>query len=144
MKNLAAEDVADRQEITELVFSLGVALDEGRFEDLPTILTEDATASTPGGSVQGIDAVVAQASRNHSPDLGIQHVISNVLIDKDGDQADVRANLVATFASRSTLSPLFTLGEVYRFRARRTSEGWRLCQVATTPVWTTGSRDALT
>ena len=60
----------------------------------------------------------------------------------DGDRAEVRANLIATFApSVGTLpEPTFTLGEVYRFEAARTAQGWRLSRIETTPVWATGTR----
>lgn len=136
-------ELTDRNEITALVYRVGAALDEGRFEDLRSVYTQDATASTPGGSVQGIDALIAQASRNHSPEQRIQHVITNVLIDFDGDRAQVRSNLIVRFASRASLSePHFTLGEVYSFDAKRTADGWRLTRVETTPVWTVGSREA--
>lgn len=132
-------ELAARNEITDLVYRLGVSLDDGRFDELRSIFTEDSTASTPGGSVEGIDALIAQASRNHSREQRNHHVITNVLIDLDGEQAKVRANLVVTFARDAV--PYFTLGEVYRFDAKRTSDGWRLSRVASTPVWTTGSRD---
>src|SRR5438045_7088963 len=87
-----------RNDITDLVYRLGVSLDDGRFDELRSIFTEDATASTPGGSVEGIDALIAQASRNHSREQRNHHVITNVLVDLDGEQAKVRANLVVTFA----------------------------------------------
>jgi hypothetical protein len=142
-------ELLDRDEIATLVHRLGACLDEARFDDLRTLFTPDAVASTPGGVAEGIDAVIAQASRNHSPDDGIQHLISGVLVDPDGDTATVRANLVVTFARR-TPAPAASaasaasgpaprapaaLGEVYRFAARRTPAGWRLTRVATTPVW---------
>ena len=132
-------ELVARNAITELVYRLGVALDDGRFDDLRSIFTEDSTASTPGGSVEGIDALIAQASRNHSRERRNHHVITNVLVDLDGERADVRANLVVTFARDAV--PYFTLGEVYRFDARRTPDVWRLSRVESTPVWTTGSRD---
>jgi 3-phenylpropionate/cinnamic acid dioxygenase small subunit len=132
-------ELVARNAITELVYRLGVALDDGRFDELRSIFTEDSTASTPGGSVEGIDALIAQASRNHSRERRNHHVITNVLIDLDGERADVRANLVVTFARDAV--PYFTLGEVYRFDARRTPDGWRLSRVESTPVWSTGSRD---
>ena len=132
-------ELVARNAITELVYRLGVALDDGRFYDLRSIFTEDSTASTPGGSVEGIDALIAQASRNHSRERRNHHVITNVLVDLDGERADVRANLVVTFARDAV--PYFTLGEVYRFDARRTPDGWRLSRVESTRVWTTGSRD---
>ncbi|WP_280311822.1 nuclear transport factor 2 family protein [Nocardia abscessus] len=137
-------ELLDRQQITALVDRLGRALDEGRFDDLRAIYTSDATAKTPGGTAEGRDALIAQASRNHSDDKRIQHLIGNVLIDLRGDAADVRANLIATFAPASSdgtiPQPRFTLGEIYRFDAVRTGEGWRLSRVQTTPVWSTGTR----
>lgn len=136
-------ELLDRQEITALVDRLGRALDEGRFDDLREIYTPGATAKTPGGTAEGRDALIAQASRNHSQQLRIQHVIGNVLIDLRGDTAQVRANLIATFAlaaGETVPRPVYTLGEVYRFDSVRTGEGWRLSRVETTPIWSTGER----
>ncbi|WP_454199042.1 nuclear transport factor 2 family protein [Nocardia sp. Marseille-Q1738] len=137
-------DMLDRQQITALVDRLGRALDEGRFDDLRAIYTPDATAKTPGGTAEGRDALIAQASRNHTDDKHIQHVISNVLVDLRGDAADVRANLIATFAPAATNGtipqPQYTLGEIYRFDAVRTAEGWRLSRVQTIPIWSNGTR----
>ncbi|MGO4614618.1 nuclear transport factor 2 family protein [Nocardia sp. 2YAB30] len=137
-------DVLDRHQITALVDRLGRALDEGRFADLRAIYTSEATAKTPGGTADGRDALIAQASRNHTDDKRIQHFISNVIIDLRGDTADVRANLIATFAPAATSGsipqPQYTLGEIYRFDAVRTAEGWRLSRVETTPIWSTGTR----
>jgi hypothetical protein len=119
-----------------LVHRLGVCLDEARFEELRALFVEDASATTAGRTAEGIDAVIAQASRNHSADDQIQHVVSNVLVDLDGGRATVRANLLATFVRRAGgPDGRYSLGEVYRFGAVRTASGWRLTRVATTPVW---------
>jgi SnoaL-like domain len=138
--------LADREEITDVVSRLGACLDDGRFDDLRSLLVEDATARTPGGEARGRDAVVAQASRNHRPDQPIQHVITNPLIELDGDRATVRANLVVHFAQPleeglpGLAPPLqFTLGEVYRIAVVRTPDGWRLARIETTPVWASGT-----
>jgi hypothetical protein len=143
--NDAVRQLIDRDEITRLIYRLGVCLDEGRFDEMAAILTEDATARTPGGEARGRDALIAQAGRNHTADQHIQHVVTNVLITLDDDRADVRANLIATFAAaagaaRLAPEPTFTLGEVYRFEAVRTAGGWRLSLIQTIPVWSTGSR----
>lgn len=141
----ATQQLIDRDAIARLVHRLGVALDEGRFEHLRSIFTPDATASTPGGTASGIDAVVAQASRNHTPDSVTQHVITGVLadVDESGSAAAVRANLVVVFADRAGGGPIappatFTLGETYRFTAARTAAGWRLSRVETVPLWRLG------
>ncbi|MGW3541622.1 nuclear transport factor 2 family protein [Nocardia niigatensis] len=139
-------DLADKFEITELVHRLGRALDEGDWDELAALYTADATARTPGGLAVGRRALVTQASRNHSPDRRIQHVISGILVDLDGDTATVRANLVVIFAWGPAqdpslgAQPRLTLGEVYRFDAVRTTEGWRFSSVASNPVWSVGTR----
>ncbi|MEU7767155.1 nuclear transport factor 2 family protein [Nocardia sp. NPDC049190] len=137
-------EALDHHQITALIDRLGRALDEGRFDELRAIYTADATAQTPGGIAEGRDALITQARRNHSADQRIQHLISNVMVDIRGDAADVRANLVATFApaapAGAIAAPQFTLGEIYRFDAVRTAQGWRLSRVQTTPLWSTGTR----
>jgi SnoaL-like domain len=128
--------LAERDEITRLVYRLGACLDEGRFDGMRDLFVDDAVASTPGGVAEGIDALIAQASRNHSPDAGIQHLITNVLVDLEGDRATVRANLFVTFARPAGESDApSALGEVYRFVARRASSGWRLARVEAHPIW---------
>ncbi|WP_067717092.1 nuclear transport factor 2 family protein [Nocardia yamanashiensis] len=140
------QELVDRSEIADLVDRLGRALDEGRFDELGALYTPDATAKTPGGFAPDRAALVAQAARNHSPDRHIQHFITNTIVDLDGDTATVRANLMAVFApaatdpARPTPNPEYTLGEVYRFDARRTPEGWRLTRVETSSVWESGTR----
>jgi len=124
----------DRFAITDLVYALGAALDEHRFDDLRDLFIEDATAATPGGVAQGRDAVIAQATRNHLKYARLQHSMTNVLVDLDGDRASVRANLHATFAGETGV-PELVLGAVYRFQALRTGEGWRLAGLEVTPIW---------
>jgi hypothetical protein len=126
-------------EIATLVHRLGLCLDEGRFDELRTLLTDDATAFTGGGRSDGADAVVAQARRNHGA-VPVQHAITDVLVDLDADgtSAAVRANLAVTFVAVDTLAPTRTVGSVYHFTARETPAGWRLASVATEPVWLVG------
>jgi len=132
----AVAELVERDEIVRLVYRLGVCLDEGRFDDMRSLFVDDAVASTPGGVAEGIDALIAQAARNHSPEDRIQHLIGNVLVDLDGDRATVRANLVVSFAHPDAdPDTLSALGEVYRFVARRSPSGWRLARVESHPVW---------
>jgi ketosteroid isomerase-like protein len=129
-------DLADRLDIEQAVSALGRCLDERDFDALRGVFTEDATVTTPGGTAVGHAAVVEQARRRHSIDDGIQHVITNMLIDREGDQATVRANLLVSFARAGASDPRpFLLGEVYRFGLRRTPEGWRIASLRSTPKW---------
>jgi SnoaL-like domain len=127
-------ELIDRSEITELVTRLGNWLDEKRWDEARSILTEDVTAKTSGGSAAGVDQVAEQARRNHV--VPTQHVITNVMIDLDGDRATVRANLIATFVGGSDGSgPHSQRGERYCFEAVRSPTGWRLSHVEARPVW---------
>jgi SnoaL-like domain len=141
--------LADRVEITDLVYRLGVVLDEHGFERMGSLLTDDVTASTPGGTSRGQAAVIAQAERIHTTAERIHHVITDVLVDfdEDGDRARVRANLLVHFApaeapSGAAVAPTVTCtqGQVYRLDAVRTTDGWRLSTVETSPVWMSGAR----
>ena len=142
----------DRVTVTDLVSRLGLYLDEGRFDEMPLLFTEDATASTPGGTARGRETIVALAQRNHRPEFARQHLSSNVIVELDGDRARVRANLVVQVApppspdaptqTPAALAPTlgFTLGEVYDIECVRTSDGWRFSRVDTVPVWMWGER----
>jgi hypothetical protein len=151
MDTINTQELVDRTEIGDLVFRLGVVLDEGRFDEMPDLFVEDATARTPGGVATGREAVIAQAKKNHRPDQHIQHLVSNVLVDVDvdGDRAKVRANLVVHFAPSEPTGAdpaphvQYILGEVYHLDAQRGADGWRLARVETIPVWMSGTRPAV-
>jgi len=137
------QQLGDRQAIADLITRLGLMLDEKRFDEAASILADEVTVKTPGGSAQGRDAVAAQARRNHT--VRTQHVITNVLIQLSGDRAQARANLTATFApdpgarlvvnGQEQRDSYLALGEVYRLGAVRTEDGWRLSRIETDPVW---------
>nr|WP_273378444.1 nuclear transport factor 2 family protein [Actinopolymorpha pittospori] len=111
-------------------------LDEKRFDDTRSIFTEDATGEFPSGPVRGADALADQALRNHRDYERTQHVTTNVLIEVDGDNATVGANLVATLVPRADVpDSRLTIGERYRFEAVRTAAGWRFSRVEVRPVW---------
>ena len=142
------QQLVDRNEIADLVHRLGVVLDDGKFDDLRALLTEDASVRTPGGTAEGREAVIAQARRNHPPKQPIQHVITNILVDLNGARAQARANLVVYFGppAGTPNSPVpvappveYTTGEVYQYELVRTSEGWRFSRIQTTPVWRSGT-----
>jgi len=140
------QQLDDRTEITDLVYRLGICLDEGRFDDLRELVVEDATVRTPGGRSEGREALIAQARRNHPADQGSQHVVTNVLVDLDGDRAKVRANLVVHITTPDDAPtdapappPRGTIGEVYRFELTRTPEGWRFSRIETVPLWVSGT-----
>ena len=132
------QGIFDRQAIADLISGLGLWLDEKRFDEARSILSEDVTVDSPGGSTQGVDLVADQGRRNHDVD-STQHVITNIVIDLEGDQATATANLIATFVEDADEAP-YSLGARYGFRAVRGPEGWRLSRVHVTPAWSRGRR----
>jgi hypothetical protein len=129
------ESLTDRLELQDLVSRLTAGLDEHRFDDLRALFVEDATAQTPGGTAQGREAVIAQATRNHRDYDRLQHLVSGVLVSLDGDRAAVRTNLVGIFGKSGEDGPSRVIGAVYRLEAVRTDDGWRFASVAVRPVW---------
>jgi hypothetical protein len=116
----------DRIEITEVLAGLGRWLDDKRWDDAREVLTEDVRVTTPGGTAQGLDAVVAQARRNH--DEVTQHLFTNVVVDLDGDRASAGAESLIALAERR-------LGSRYAFELARTAAGWRIDALTVKPIW---------
>jgi hypothetical protein len=56
------------------------------FDGLRQLFTAGATVTT-GGTARGHDALVEQARRRHTRDESIQHIITNLIIDLDGNRA---------------------------------------------------------
>jgi hypothetical protein len=139
--SIAASDVADRLELEQLVARVGQCLDDGRYDDLRTIYTDDAVADTPGGRAEGIDAVVAQARRSHERFAAVHHLITGTTAEVDGDHAHVRAEYVAVFR-QDAAAPMLAQGASYRFTARRTTAAWRLASVTSLPRWRWGDLPA--
>jgi hypothetical protein len=142
------QQLLDRAEITDLVHRLGMCLDEARFDELRSLLVEDATLRSPGGGVPGIEAIIAQAARIHSAEDGVIHAITNILIDLAGNTATARANLVVSFATRLATDqpghpPMVRSiqGQVYHFDFVRLDAGWRISKIETIPVWMSGHLD---
>lgn len=135
----AVQDLLDCDEIEQLISRLAAALDERRIEQFEQIFAADVQASFPFGSVDGIEQMGAIARRNLAPYEKTQHVITNVLVQLDGDRADVRAHLIAVHVPvAAEPSTHFDVGATYRFAVRRTDDGWRLARLELTPVWTSG------
>jgi len=128
------QELADRAELTNLVAKQGYWLDEQRFDEIGSVFAENASAHTPGGQALGLEAMAAQARRNHERFEHTQHVTTNIQIDLDGDHAVVRANQVATYVEHA-LHPTSTVGTRVRYEAVRTPEGWRFSRFEINPLW---------
>jgi hypothetical protein len=71
-----------------------------------------------------------------------QHLITNHLVDVDGDTAVCTAAFQATHRLAHPFgAPLWTLGGTYRFDLARTPGGWRITGVVMTATWADGNKD---
>ena len=132
---MSLNQLLDHRAVTDLVGRLGRWLDDQRWAEADAVLTTDVSASTPGGTSQGLETVVAQAAHNHDG-YRTQHVITDVLVELDGARAKVSANLTVTFAAaEAPHRPQFRLGERYELDAVDTPAGWRLARIAVAPRW---------
>lgn len=127
--------VNDRLEIDELITRLGRWLDGGEFAPPRDVMAENVTVATEGGRSEGIEAVAAQAGRNHGA-YRTQHVITDRLIALDGERAEASANSIVRFDPvEPDAATAFTLGGRYRFEAVRGDDGWRLTRIEIAMQW---------
>jgi hypothetical protein len=117
------------------------AIDDHRFDDLPAFYTEEVQADTAVGRVSGRERLVATLRATHEPFTVLQHLVTGVIVDPCGEDANVRANVVAVFcdgAHRPTLEG----GSVWRGRLHRSDQGWQVSEFSLGLVWTRGSLPA--
>jgi 3-phenylpropionate/cinnamic acid dioxygenase small subunit len=136
--------LADRAELTDLLYRLGAALDERRFEDLRGIYSDRAEFEfSDRAEIGDLASAIANAEQMAKHFEHTHHVITNPIIELNGDSATIRANLVATHVFRNDRpGEHYDAGMVYRFTAIRTAAGWRLSHVKLQRIWSNGHWDA--
>lgn len=131
-----ARHLADRQEVAELLTRLGRLLDEGRHRDALSVYADGVVVRSPrAGTLRGIDEVNAFLEASHVEGERTQHVYTDVLVDLDGDRAEVSANTF-THVYRDGAPPHRTSGLRIRGTAVRTPGGWRLREAEMALAWT--------
>ncbi|GAA4622199.1 nuclear transport factor 2 family protein [Actinoallomurus vinaceus] len=127
---------ADRIEIADLFTRFARLLDEGRWEDLDTVFTDDVAVHSPrGGELRGIDKVLDFMRQAEVEGEHTQHTTTDLLVDVDGDQAAASANSIVYYY-RDGQAPHFTGGLRQHFTAVRTPAGWKIREVRIMPAWT--------
>lgn len=129
------QELTDHNEIQRQIIRIGAMLDNHDFPNADSIFAEDVLVETPGGKARGVEAATVQATRNHAK-FNTQHLISNVLIDLDGDSAAARADVVATFIAKDDSDgSRNSVAGSYAYKLRRTDEGWRVNELKMRPLW---------
>jgi 3-phenylpropionate/cinnamic acid dioxygenase small subunit len=124
---MAQPSLEDRAAIGDLFARYMWALDSGDVEGLVACFTEDGALQSPAvGEYRGHAAIRAFASRfaaYRQRGAQLRHVISNLLIETEGDAGQARCYL-AVFETRDGQSRLLGPGR-YDCRLRRDATGWR-------------------
>lgn len=130
------ETLTDRAEIADLVSGLGRWLDDQDFDAgrARTIYTDDVVVGTIRGVLRGIDAVLDHIQRTTPPDERTQHLNTDVLVELDGDRAEVTTNQLVYFF-RAGQPPHRSAGLRCAYTATRASEGWRFTRAKIMPLW---------
>jgi len=122
-----ASALEEKDAIRDLLSEYCFALDEGRFDDMAALFTEDGTWDTAFGSATGRPAIVQlvrdiRAKGGVTPARGI-HMVANVVIALLGERARVRSNW--TVVQNGPDGPKVGSGGAYADELVKVGGAWR-------------------
>jgi ketosteroid isomerase-like protein len=128
MPDVTLEQLLDEARIERVLKRYASALDSRDWAGLDDVFTEDATAHFQGmGHFNGRAAIVALIDGALAMAGGTQHLLGNIVIDVDGDEARSKCYLQAIHAGKGEFAgKAMTVWGEYRDRLRRTPAGWRI------------------
>ena len=116
--------MSEKDEIRELLSRYCFALDEERFDDMAALFTEDGVWETAFGTGTGRAGIAAQARSISTPNRSRRvHLTTNIVIDFDGDTAQVRSNWLLFQNAAST--PEIGSGGSYYDTVTKVDGQWR-------------------
>jgi len=131
----------DKQEITEICYRYGLAVDSRDWAALAACFTADANAfyldMPPARGYQAIEDTCRVAL---TPLSATQHLISNVVVRLDGDRAESTCYLQAQHVKTGTAGgDQFIIAGRYDDQLVRTADGWRILERRLAAMWTAGN-----
>jgi SnoaL-like domain len=133
--------LTDRAEIARLCDRYVLHLDQDRDNDdwLGSVFTDDVRMAFPFGTYEGITGLTEFQQMARTAFARTHHISSNYDITLDGDNARVRAHLMAVHVPRiEEPATHFSIGGHYEAQAVRTDAGWRIRGFHFDIVWTAG------
>ena len=118
--------VEDKDAIREVLAEYCFRLDDGRFDEMAALFSEDGTWDTAFGEAAG-RAAIADLARDIRARAGEQrprgiHLVSNIAIALDGESARVRSNWIV--AQNSPEGPKIGSGGAYRDELAKEQGQW--------------------
>lgn len=141
-------DWIDKLEITQLLNDYFRALDEKDFKisRMEQIFLPDAKIVRPNGtSMTGPEMIGKSHNQSFARFKSTQHLISNQYVTISGDNADIRANLIAIHLwndrdnEANFLNSSFIAGGVITALVVHTQQGWKISSLTNRNVWKAGS-----
>jgi ketosteroid isomerase-like protein len=138
---MSISELIDKQQITEICYRYGVALDTRDWALLRSCFTADVVghygAPDPYRGYEAIEGLCRTTIESLS---ATQHLIGNVLVELDGDAASCSCYLHAQHVGRGDAEgEQFIFAGRYLDRFVRTAEGWRIAERRLTPMWSAGN-----
>ena len=146
--NTSATEYTDRSEIGALLSRYFAAVDDKRLdaETVAATFTPDGRVVRPNGAaLVGWDAILTGQNESFGRFRATHHMITDHIIDRDGDATRVRANMQAMhlwadgYRDPHELLTHFVAGGVIHAVAVRTRDGWRLSEMGLRVTWRTGA-----
>ena len=135
-------ELADRQEIVDVITRYTRAIDTRSWDDLDHVFTDDAILdySAVGGPVDVLAVARPWVAQGLSGFLRYQHVIGQVAIDLDGDTARATAYFTNPMVAptKDGGETLVEVGGYYHHELVRTPAGWRSKRMVDDNVWMRG------
>ena len=132
------QDLIDRAEITDLLTRYARAVDRREWDLYRSVFTSDARIdyTQVGGIAGDVEEVVGFLSEVMPMFEVMQHLISNVEITLNGDEAAVTAMVYNPLKLPD--SPVWATGGWYHHQLVRTPEGWRSRSLVEEACWFRG------
>ncbi|HET9500098.1 MAG TPA: nuclear transport factor 2 family protein [Marmoricola sp.] len=132
-------DLADRQEITDLITRYTRAIDTADWDGIDDVFTPDAVLDyRPSGGPRTTRDEAKAFIRNLAGFDRWQHLIGQVAIELRGDEASATAYFTNPMVARAPdgTETLWEVGGYYHHQLRRTAQGWRSVEMVDDLVWT--------
>ena len=140
MAAMSLQQIADRIEIDDLLTRYATALDAKDWDLWSSCFTADAAIDYSGaggikGSLPEVRRWLAEVMASFPM---TQHLVTNRVVDVDGDTATCRSALFNPMGMRDEGGMIvFFDGGYYRDRLVRTGEGWRIAERVEEPTFST-------
>ena len=119
--------VEEKDAIREVLAEYCFRLDDGRFDEMAALFTEDGTWETAFGTATGRQAIAELArslrTRVAEPRPRAVHLVTNIVIALDGERAKVRSNWMVM--QNSPVGPRIGSGGAYHDEMVKKGGRWQ-------------------